>query len=90
MKERLMRLVSGEMSDIVSKQLVRSGTSIGANVEEATAALCGSDLWHLFPTVPTNLTKVGLPPDYGNELPTSNGPNSHCKVGASAFGIRGL
>ena len=39
----LYRLLVSEKEFIISKQLLRSGTSIGANVEEATAAISRKD-----------------------------------------------
>jgi len=40
----LCKLLNGEWEYILSKQLLRSGTSIGANVAEATAATSKRDL----------------------------------------------
>ena len=42
----LYRRLSDEREYVVSKQLLRSGTSIGANVEEATAAESRKDFIH--------------------------------------------
>jgi four helix bundle protein len=43
--ELYKQLVSGK-EFILSKQLLRSGTSIGANIEEATAAISKKDFIH--------------------------------------------
>ena len=39
----LYKLLIGEKEFVISKQLLRSGTSIGANVEEANAAISKKD-----------------------------------------------
>jgi four helix bundle protein len=40
---RLYKILQGENEYVISKQLLRSGTSIGANVEEGTAAQSKKD-----------------------------------------------
>jgi four helix bundle protein len=39
----LYKLMTSQKEYVISKQLLRSGTSIGANVEEATAAISKKD-----------------------------------------------
>ena len=43
---QLYKLLTGNKEFIISKQLLRSGTRIGANVEEATAAASKKDFIH--------------------------------------------
>jgi four helix bundle protein len=42
----LYKLMNDQNEYVLSKQLLRSGTSIGANVEEATAAISKKDFAH--------------------------------------------
>lgn len=43
---KLYKKLQGQNEFIISKQLLRSGTSIGANIEEATAAQSKKDFLH--------------------------------------------
>ena len=42
----LYKVLKGKKEFVLSKQLLRSGTSIGANIEEATAAISKKDFTH--------------------------------------------
>ena len=47
---RLYKILSGERKEFVlSKQLLRSGTSVGANVREANSAESKADFIHKLP-----------------------------------------
>ncbi|QHI34697.1 hypothetical protein IMCC3317_00400 [Kordia antarctica] len=43
---QLYKILKGENEFIISKQILRSGTSIGANVQEATAGFSKKDFTH--------------------------------------------
>ena len=42
----LYKILAEEKEHVISRQLLRSGTSIGANIEESTAAQSSSDFVH--------------------------------------------
>lgn len=61
---RLFKRLQVEREYIISKQLLRSGTSIGANIEEAIAGQSKKDFWRKFQSHSKKPEKRNIGYDY--------------------------